>query len=241
MYILFEMKDKKLLNAIEIKGRWLEFCVGYIPDTHVEIIPWKHLDATILSDGAGQAWMFTQGWNGQISVRAGTPQDEQLVIHESTEDESVKVKYDLTTDDANNCVEFMKAVMRKKLDKVYDVRLDNTNLPPSKLEGESWAQQQAEANAYTADNTASTPLLSALATARSITVAEMVTKVNTAIQANQTKIQQLLSAKQQIEKSIKDCSTMIDCWLLLHSKFNVHAPVLLLANQDVTDAPAYNL
>ena len=84
-------------------------------------------------------------------------------------------------------------------------------------------------------------MLSALATARSITVAEMVTKVNTAIQANQTKIQQLLSAKQQIEKSIKDCSTMIDCWLLLHSKFNVHAPVLLLANQDVTDAPAYNL
>ncbi len=235
------MQDKKFLNAVEIKGRWLEFCIGYIPDTHIEIIPWQQLGATVLADNVGKAWMFTQGWGGKISVRAGTPQDEQLVVHESTEDAGVKVKYELTDDDSNNCTEFMKAVMRKKLDKVYDVRLDNTNLPPSKLEGESWAQQQAEAEAYTADNTASTPLLSALATARNITVAEMVAKVNTAIQTNQAKIQQLLSAKQQTEKAIKDCSNMIECWLLFHSRFNVHAPVLLLANQDVTDAPAYNL
>ena len=41
----------------------------------------------------------------------------------------------------------------------------------------SWDQQRAEATAYAADNTASTPLLSAIATARGITVSELATKV----------------------------------------------------------------
>lgn len=41
----------------------------------------------------------------------------------------------------------------------------------------SWDQQRAEATAYTADNTASTPLLSAIATARGITVSQLATKV----------------------------------------------------------------
>jgi hypothetical protein len=47
------------------------------------------------------------------------------------------------------------------------------------LEGErdSWDQQRTEAIAYSADETAATPLLSAIATARGITVAELSDKV----------------------------------------------------------------
>jgi hypothetical protein len=41
----------------------------------------------------------------------------------------------------------------------------------------TWDQQRSEATAYTADNTVSTPLLSAIATARGITVSELATKV----------------------------------------------------------------
>ncbi len=235
MYILFEMVDQKYLGPIQIKGRWLEYCVGFIPDSHTEIIPWSHLNATVLTDSVAESWMFTQGWSGQISVRAGTPQDEQLVIHESTEDLSVKVKYTLTEDNTTNCIEFMKAVMRKKLDKVYDARLDNDNLSPSKLEGESWAQQKAEAQA------GGGPLLQALATTRGITEAEMITLVNNAVDSYNLKIQNLLSNKQAIEKEIKDCTTMIECWLLLHNRYDLHAPVLLLQDQGVSTSPALNL
>lgn len=235
MYILFEMVDQKQLGPIEIKGRWLEYCVGFIPDTHTEIIPWNHLNATVLSDAAGQAWMFTDGWTGQISVRAGTPPDEQLQVHESTEDLSVKVKYDISAEQTAACVEFMKAVMRQKLDKVFDSRLRNTNLPPSKLEGESWAQQKEEAQA------GGGPMLQALATARGITEAEMVIKVLTAIDNFNTNVQNLLSDKQALEQTIKSCTTMADCWVLLHTRFNLHAPIGLLQERGITDAPAYNL
>jgi hypothetical protein len=41
----------------------------------------------------------------------------------------------------------------------------------------TWDQQRSEATAYTADNTVSTPLLSAIATARGITVSELATKI----------------------------------------------------------------
>lgn len=44
-------------------------------------------------------------------------------------------------------------------------------------EFESWPVQRTEALAYSADNTSSTPLLSAIATARGITTEEMVTRV----------------------------------------------------------------
>ena len=235
MYILFEMVDQRLMGPIQIKGRWLEYCIGFIPDSHAEIIAWSHLNATVLTENVAEAWMFTQGWSGQISVRAGTPQDEQLVIHESTEDLSVKEKYTLTDDDKSNCIAFMQAVMRKKLDKIYDVRLDNANLSPSKLEGESWERQKAEAQA------GGGPMLQALATTRGITEAEMVTLVINAMDSHNQKIQDLLSAKQAIEKEIKDSTTMESCWLLLHNRFNLHAPVLLLQDQGVSTAPALNL
>ena len=45
------------------------------------------------------------------------------------------------------------------------------------VERETWLQQRQEAAAYQADNSAATPLLSVIATARNITVADLVTKV----------------------------------------------------------------
>ena len=45
------------------------------------------------------------------------------------------------------------------------------------VERETWAQQNQEAAAYQADNSVATPLLTAIATARNITVAELTVKV----------------------------------------------------------------
>lgn len=70
----------------------------------------------------------------------------------------------------------------KKMDEGSNERLfalKSKELVAKYSDGEirSWDQQRAEATAYTADNTASTPLLSAIATARGITVSELATKV----------------------------------------------------------------
>jgi len=49
--------------------------------------------------------------------------------------------------------------------------------PYTDAEAKTWDQQLAEATAFLADNNAATPLITAMATARSIAKAELVTKI----------------------------------------------------------------
>ena len=135
----------------------------------------------------------------------------------------------------------MQAVMRKKLDKVYDSRFDKLNLPPNKLEGDSWAQQKAEAQAFKANGSASCPLLNTLAVARSITLSEMADKVLDAIDAHNTQVSDLLGKKQTVEKEIKEATTIQDMYLVYHKRFGINAPFPMLEELGESPNPTYNL
>ena len=203
MYILFKMRPENELGAIQIYGRWLGYCVGYIPETHKDIIPYLHLQPTILQEATAKAWLLTQGWKGHVSIRPGTLEDEQMKLHESTEATGEKEKYTLTADDNTNTMAFMKAVMRKITDEVYDHRLQALNVNVSELEFKSWNKQRTELAEYRADNTATVPLLTALATSRGITLGAMATLVENAIADYDDKVKTLLTNKQTTEKLIK--------------------------------------
>ena len=241
MHILFEMKDQRTLGPIQIIGRYMEFAIGYIPDTHTDIINWNHIGATVIEEDVAKSYMFADGWNGTVSVRKNTPQNAILEVVSSTEDESTKIKYHLTEEDKSNTVKFMQAVMRKKLDKVYDSRFDKLNLPPNKLEGDSWAQQKAEAQAFKANGSASCPLLNTLAVARSITLSEMADKVLDAIDAHNTQVSDLLGKKQTVEKEIKEATTIQDMYLVYHKRFGINAPFPMLDELGESPNPTYNL
>jgi hypothetical protein len=73
----------------------------------------------------------------------------------------------------------------------------------------SWDQQRAESTAYIADNTASTPLLSAIASARDITVAELANKVLNNVAAYETAYGTLLG-KYQKNKDILSSIDLAD-------------------------------
>ena len=241
MHILFEMKDQRTLGPIQIIGRYMEFAIGYIPDTHTDIINWNHIGATVIEEDVAKSYMFADGWNGTVSVRKNTPQNAILEVVSSTEDESTKIKYHLTEEDKSNTVKFMQAVMRKKLDKVYDSRFDKLNLPPNKLEGDSWAQQKAEAQAFKANGSASYPLLNTLAVARSITLSEMADKVLDAIDAHNTQVADLLGKKQTVEKEIKEADTIAKCYLVYHKRYGINAPFPMLEELGESPDPTYNL
>jgi hypothetical protein len=241
MYILFKMKPENELGAIQIYGRWLGYCVGYIPETHKDIIPYLHLQPTILEEATAKAWLLTQGWKGHISIRPGTLEDEQMKLHESTEATGEKEKYTLTADDNTNTIAFMKAVMRKITDEVYDHRLQALNVNVSELEFKSWDKQRTELAEYRADNTATVPLLTALATSRGITIGAMATLVENAIADYDDKVKTLLTSKQTTEKSIKDCASIKDCFVLLHNKFEYTMPVALATELSITDAAQFDV
>ena len=241
MYILFKMKPENDLGPVQIYGRWLGYCVGYIPETHKDIIPFMHLNPTVLEEATAKAWLLTQGWKGHISIRPGTLEDEQMKLHESTEPTGEKEKYTLTADDNTNTVKFIKAVMRKIVDEVYDHRLQALNVNVSELEFKSWDKQKTELAEYRADNTATVPLLTALATSRGITLGAMATLVENAIADYDDKVKTLLASKQATEKEIKDCASIKDCFVLLHNKFEYTMPVALSTELSITDAAQFNV
>ena len=241
MYVLFKMKPENELGAIQIYGRWLGYCVGFIPETHKDIIPYLHLDPTILEEATAKAWLLTQGWKGHVSIRPGTLEDEQMQLHESTEATGEKEKYTLTADDNTNTMAFMKAVMRKITDEVYDHRLQALNVNVSELEFKSWDKQKKDYIKYTANNDANVPLLEALATARGIEKSAMAILIRDAINSYDDKVKTLLTSKQATEKLIKDCASLKECFVLLHNKFEYTMPVALATELSITDAAQFDV
>jgi len=233
--------DARMTGGIQVYGRILDYTVGYLPDTHTDIIKFDHLNATVLEDSVAYCWKFMDAWDGKISVRGTSPQSEQLEMLTSGEDESIKVKYTLTEEELQNTVKFYQALMRKMLDEVYDARFKSLNVEVSRLEQNTWPAQHEEAKAYAADNTAPTPTLSLLATARGITLEEMVAKVLAAIEAYDLKVAQLLASKQVVESEIKALTTMDDCYILFHNRFNYHAPYGICEKHNITGAATLNL
>jgi hypothetical protein len=230
------------MGPIERIGYWLDFCVGYIPDTHIDIIPYEHLKPRILENkGVAKGWLFIDAHREYINVRDGTLQNEQLQVVASDEATGTKVKYYLTDEDKQSAMQFAKHVMRYRLDEVYDKRIIQQRMNVSDLEYDSWAQQKSEAEAYIADNTASVPLLSQLATARGITVAEMAQKVVDAIAAYNVKIEELLSKKQAIETEIKACVSIADCARLLHHRFHVQMSKSQMDDEGITTQSTFDI
>ena len=79
----------------------MDFCVGYIPDTHVDIINYEHLAPLRIleNEGVAKAWMFMDGYRGYVSVRDGTVQNSNLQVLSSEEATGTKAKYTLTDTD----------------------------------------------------------------------------------------------------------------------------------------------
>ena len=252
MYILFKAQEQKIIGPIEIRGRWYNYCVGYLPDTHVDTISYNHLNPTKLEDDVAKAWLFAAGsktYKGHISVRSGTLQSEQLEISNSSknqasnsmEEEDTKEKYTLTTDDKENCKKFMQIGLRKILDGVYDHRLQALNLNVSTLEYNTWSKQRKELEEYTANNSASVPLLTALASSRGISIGDMATLVETAITNYDDKVKTLLASKQEVEKEIKDCSTIADYLVLMHNRYDIQMPGELATELSISAGTQFNL
>lgn len=241
MYILYKTTSSDKLGIIQIIGRVLNYAIGYIPDTHADIADYNFLNPTVLDEGTAMGWKFFALARDYISVRPGTPQNDQLSVAESMEPTGEKVKYYLTDTDKANGAAFMKALMRQILDDVYEKRFTQLNLNVTTLEQGTWAQQRLEAESYQIDNSIATPMLSALAASRNITVAEMADKVIQAVNKYNQDVATLLANKQAVEKEIKECVTIKDCNRLMHNRFDCSMPLTQAQEEGVTTSSQFDL
>lgn len=230
------------LGLVRRAGHYQDYVIGILDDSVKDIAKYEHLNATILPENVAMGWKFAGNYSGYLSVRANTAANEQLNnIVSSAEEEGVKVKYYLSDDDKSNGAAFMKALLRKILDDVYDKRLTQINLSVSKLEEISWAQQRSEAESYSNDPSTPTPLLSALAQSRNITLNDMVSKVMSAISTYNQEVALLLARKQMIETEIKSCAGIEELNILIHNRFGYNMPAKQQQDLGITTSSTYDL
>lgn len=242
MYLLFKTVSELEMGLVKRAGQYLNYVVGYLDDTVKDIVITEHLNATVIpSKEIAYAWKFAANHTGYVSVRAGTLTNEQLDILTSTEPTGEKVKYWLTDEDKNNALLFMKFALRKILDDVYDKRLLEVKLNVSELEYKTWGIQLSEAQTYSINDNAPTPMLSALAQVRGITLSEMVNKVLSANSSYTIKIAELLAKKQVIEKEIKDCVSTAELNVVIHNRYGYNMPVKQQQEMGITYSSVYNL
>lgn len=242
MYLLFKSVSDQELGLVRRAGQYQDYVVGFLDDSIKDIAKYEHLKATVLTEEVAMGWKFAGNYSGYLSVRAGTAANEQLNnILSSDEPEGTKVKYYLTDTDKANGAAFMKALLRKILDDVYDKRFSQINLPVSKLEEISWAQQRSEAEAYVADNSVVTPLLTSLAQSRGITVNEMANRVISAIAAYNQEVATLLAKKQLVETEIKSCAGIEQLNILIHNRFGYNMPANQQQDLGITESSKYDL
>jgi len=176
------------------------------------------------------AYKFAWVQRDTVSVKVGDnleTVDWQLdTILESMETlgdpDAYKISYTLTETDISNGMKFLKTYNKLVLDAVYDTRLKKEQLGITEIESVSWDQQRKESEAYTADNTASTPLLTKLAEARGITIAQMVSKVTVALEKYYEKLAVLLAKKQKVENEIKACTTLLELHVVNAQRFGFY-------------------
>lgn len=241
MYLLFKNVDAKQLGSgINVIGTWNNYAIGFVPDTHIDSLEYRHLNAKVIDEVVAWTWMFFGAFKCSISVRTGTKQNERLQLLSSHEATGEKTKYFLTEEDKSNTTLLMKEIMRMMLDDIFDKRLVQLNVSTSALEAQTWSQQKTEAAAFLTGET-NLPLLQSLANARGITLEEMAGKVNYAIEKYNAQLGVLLSNKQAIEAEIKACESIADCNRLLHNRFEIEMPVIQREEEQISYSAKFDI
>lgn len=241
MYLLFKSVSQRDLGIVQPVGRWANFIIGYLPDTHKDVFDFRYLRPRIIDENVAYAYLFLTSFRDYINVRPGTPQNDRLQVLSSEEDIGTKVKYYLTDQDKSNTVLLYREIMRYILDEVYDKRLIELKLNVSDIESQSWDQQRQEAVAYKTDASSPTPMLTILASSRNITVSEMADKVINAVNKYNSDLTNLLGRKQGIENEIKQCLSLPDCYRLMHNRFEISMSQQQKEEENVTTEAKFDI
>lgn len=119
----------------------------------------------------------------------------------------------LSIDETTKTVTKSREVLDKSAEDIYKIKLRNINTEYEKAiaqltagtpesEKGTWSKQEAEARAYTADNTAPTPLIDGIATARGVDRVYFIGKIIEKADAYTVAIAQLTGVRQSKEDQL---------------------------------------
>lgn len=181
------------------------------------------------TDFNGQSVLFNTATEEEASTAfdaaqfAWDPETRELRVTAPTEVSPTKITMPMDQQRIDSAVIAMKMVAKAVIEEEFDKRLAKADLSNA-LEDASFVYQYEEAQAWKADNSAATPLLSALATARDLTVAEMVAKIDTARNNHKTRVTKLIQKMTEVKQAYKSCTTVQAMNRFYEDYFSVEMP-----------------
>jgi hypothetical protein len=237
-----------LVKQQDASGKgWLESYYGYgaygvyrIADEYQDMrLDLDSIGAEILTPAEAKSAIFSDAYRGYIKIKSGDAIGDDFPGIESDEDVPSSTRYDLTADDIASGLSFNKILFKKYIrDRFNDKSKDIVSARVGDLEQLSFEQQKSEAAAWTADNTASTPMLTTMATARGISVSDLVAKINTKVTAYNSAVATLLSEQKVLEDEVDACDTIAKAHAWRHNKLGLTASTEQLSEDSSLGAPA---
>jgi hypothetical protein len=237
-----------LVKQQDASGKgWLESYYGYgaygvyrIADEHQDMrLDLDSIGAETLTAAEAKSAIFSDAYRGYVKIKSGTSISDDFPEIESDEDVPSSTRYDMTADDIASGLSFNKILFKKYIrDRFNDKAKDIASARIGNLEQLSFEQQKSEAAAWTADNTASTPMLTTMATARGITVSALVSKINTKVAAYNSAVASKLAEQKVLEDEVDALDTIAKAHEWRHKKLGITASVQQINEDASLGAPA---
>ena len=237
-----------LVKQQDASGKgWLESYYGYgaygvyrIADEHQDMrLDLDSIGAETLTAAEAKSAIFSDAYRGYVKIKTGNAITDDFPELESDEDVPTSTRYDMTSDDIASGLSFNKILFKKYIrDRFNDKAKDIVSARVGDLEQLSFEQQKSEAAAWTADNTASTPMLTTMATARSITVSALVSKINTKVAAYNSAVATKLAEQKVLEDEVDALDTIAKAHEWRHKKLGITASVQQINEDASLGAPA---
>ena len=237
-----------LVKQQDASGKgWLETYYGYgaygvfsiaedMQDMRLDL---DSIGAEVLTAAEAKSAIFSDAYRGYVKIKSGTSISDDFPEIESDEDVPSSTRYDMTADDIASGLSFNKILFKKYIrDRFNDKAKDIVSARVGDLEQLSFEQQKSEAAAWTADNTASTPMLTTMATARGISVEDLVGKINTKVAAYNSAVATKLAEQKVLEDEVDALDTIAKAHKWRHEKLGLTASTEQLAEDSSLGAPA---
>lgn len=116
----------------------------------------------------------------------------------------IRIKRPMTDQEVSDRYNTIRWLRLIQIDEYYKQQFINLTSNKTPQEQATWSVQEAEATAFTADNTAATPTLTALANARGTDVATLAAQVLSAVANYNTTVTTLFAEQETYTKQLKD-------------------------------------
>ena len=217
-------------NQIEMAPGWItdyhsysSYKIGVVEDEYQDMrVELDHINADALPADLARFSIFANAYGGTIKLRVGSePADDYPQLGISEDPDANKYVHTLTSDEVAGAVAFNHYIFKRIIRDRYNQKFKELSKWSSSLEQATWEQQKSEAAAWTADNSASTPMLSTMATARGLTVSALVAKINTKLTSYNNALATQLAEQKDLEDEVDALADIAACHKWRHEKLGI--------------------